>query len=171
METTQTIDMHISDAQEYRRILAWRMYTMGYRQIDIATTLQVTRGAISQWLKCAREQGCAALHKRSFSGRPAYLRPEQKAQIPALLERGAQVYGFVGDVWDRMRLRQLIKQELGVTYPVSPITRLLPQIRRSRPKPVPRASQRNEEALKEWLDERWPTLKESVSKRDEPLSS
>ena len=45
METTQTIDMHISDAQEYRRVLAWRMYCLGYRQIDIATGLLQCSGS------------------------------------------------------------------------------------------------------------------------------
>jgi transposase len=160
-----------TDLREYRRFRAWNLYQSGWRQKEIAIALGVTQGAVSQWLRRARQEGSAALHKRSSPGRPAYLSPEQKAQIPALLERGAEAYGFRGDLWDRKRIRQVIKTELGVTYHVSHITRLLRQIRWSRQKPLPRATQRNEAAIKEWLEQRWPQLKKSVNKRDEPLSS
>lgn len=160
-----------TDLREYLRFRAWDLHQSGWRQTDIATALGVTEGAVSQWIKRARQEGCTGLHKRSSPGRPAYLSPQQKAQIPVLLQRGAEAYGFRGDVWDRKRIREVIKQELGVTYHVSHITRLLREVGFSRQKPVPRASQRDEEAIEQWLQERWPMLKKSVNKNQELSSS
>ena len=40
----------------------------------------------------------------------------------------------------------------------------------SRQKPVERASQRNEEALKNWSDERWPDIKKKPKKKRPPSS-
>ena len=44
------------------------------------------------------------------------LTPEQKAQIPALLLRGAEAFGFSGDVWTCERIAAVIACELEVVY-------------------------------------------------------
>ena len=168
METTQIIDMHSSDAQEYRRLLAWRMYTLGYRQIDIATTLQVTRGAVSQWIKRARHKGAETLRKRKANGPNPRLTPEQLQQLPTLLKKGAEAYSFRGDVWTRERVAKVIQQEFGVSYSHAHISKVLRQIGWSKQKPVKRATQRNEEAIDRWKQETLPALKKGRSTREEP---
>jgi len=49
-------------------------------------------------------------------GRVARLTAGQQAQIPGLLERGAEAYGFRGDVWTATRVAEEIKQRFGVRY-------------------------------------------------------
>jgi transposase len=57
-----------------RRRRAWESKEAGWKQQDIAVALGVTAGAISQWLKRAREHGVKALRRHPAPGRqPGYL--------------------------------------------------------------------------------------------------
>ncbi len=168
METTQTTILETNDAQEYRRLLAWRMYCQGYRQKDIAETLQVTQGAISQWVKRGKEQGVHALQKRKSAGPKPRLTQDQRAQLPALLQQGAEAYGFRGAVWTRERVAFVIRKEFGVRYSVAHISKVLKHIGWTQQKPARRARQRQEDAITRWKQERLPALKKGRSEKAEP---
>src|SRR5919199_33620 len=143
---------------EWRRLRAWALSQQGWSGRAIAQALGVTPGAVSQWLKRAREQGPAALHHRMPPGPPAKLSAEQRAQLPALLAHGAEAYGFLGDVWTTKRVATLIRREFGVTYHPAHVSRLLRQIGWSVQKPLHRATQRDEAAIAHWAAARWPGL-------------
>ena len=81
--------------------------------------------------------------------------------MPELLDRGPAAYGFRGDVWTRARVRVVIERELGVTYSVEHVGRLLDKIGWSRQKPMARASRRDEEAIAVWQAETWPELEKT----------
>lgn len=66
------------------------MSQQGWWQKDIAAALGVSCAAVCQWLQRARERGVAALRPQPRRGGPATLSAEQRAQIPALLARGAE---------------------------------------------------------------------------------
>ena len=89
---------------------------------------------------------------------------EQKAQIPELLAKGAEAYGFRGDVWTASRVAEVIKRTFGVRYHRDHVGKLMREAGWSRQKPVERASQRNEETLKNWSEERWPDIKKKPSR-------
>ncbi len=91
-------------------------------------------------------------------GPASKLTPEQKAQLPALLEQGAEAYGFLGDVWTTKRVALLIKEVFGVRYHPAHMSRLLREIGWSVQKPIRRATQRDEQAIAAWFAERWPAL-------------
>lgn len=113
------------DWQEWRRVRAWELSQQGWKQRDIAMALDVTPGAVSQWLKRAREQGLEALRHRVAVGPPPRLTPEQLRQIPALLQRGARAYGFPSNQWTNQRIAKLLEQIFGVHYHPTHIRRLL----------------------------------------------
>jgi transposase len=71
------------------------------------------------------------------------LSAEQRAQLPALLARGAEAYGFRGDVWTARRAAQLIADTFGVRYHRDHVSRLLRQLGWSRQRPMKRAGQRS----------------------------
>jgi transposase len=87
-----------TDVKEWRRLRTWELHQQGWTGRAIATALGVTPGAVSQWLKWAREQGVAALQRRPPPGATPKLTAEQRAQVPGLLARGAEAFGYVGDV-------------------------------------------------------------------------
>jgi transposase len=97
-----------ADWREERRKRAWSLKEQGWQQKDIAVALGVSEGAVSQWLKRGREGGVEALNAHPPKGMAPRLAPEQKAQIPGLLARGAQAYGFRGDVWTARRVAEVI---------------------------------------------------------------
>ncbi len=72
------------DWREGRRRRAWELKQQGWKQQDIAAALGVTEGAVSHWLKRAREQGVEGLRRPPAPGPQPRLTPEQLAQLPAL---------------------------------------------------------------------------------------
>jgi hypothetical protein len=57
-----------------------------------------------------REGGLEALNAHPPKGVTPRLSAEQKAQIPALLVKGAEAYGFRGDVWIASRVAVVIER-------------------------------------------------------------
>ncbi len=158
-------DEHRGDWKEWRRRRAWDLSQQGWSQKRIAEALGVTEGAVSQWMKRGREQGEEGLSGKIAAGPQARLTQEQLEQLPRLLEQGAQAHGFAGEVWTTERVAMLIKKQSGVSYHPAHMSRVLKAIKYSVQQPIERATQRDEEAIKIWKDERWPELKKSPTRR------
>jgi transposase len=155
------------DWREGRRLRAWALYQQNWKQKDIATALGVSEGAVSQWIKKAREGGADALRHQPPPGPQPKLTGEQRAQLPDLLAKGAEHYGFGGEVWTTARVAVLIKEQFGVRYHPAHCSRLLRAIKHSLQKPVELATQRDEQAIKTWKEERWPALKKKPSRKSD----
>ena len=147
------------DWREWRRLRAWDLKQEGWKQCEIAAALGVTEGAVSQWVSRGRTGGVAALRHRPPPGPSSRLTSEQLAHLPALLARGAEAFGFRGDVWTARRVTELIRRQFGVQYHFNHVGNLLRAAGWSPQKPLRRASQRNEAAIEQWRTERWPALK------------
>ncbi len=94
------------------------------------------------------------------------LTAEEKAQIPALLAKGAEAYGFRGDVWTARRVAEVIHRTFGVRYHRDHVGRLLREAGWSRQHPIERATQRDEQAIKDWYEQRWPALKKKPRRKN-----
>ncbi|SRR5258708_5087293 len=154
-------DENRGDWKEWRRLRAWELAQAGWPQQEIAEVLGVSEGAVSQWVKIGREQDEEGLRGKIAEGPACRLSAEQEAQLPALLDQGAEAHGFRGKVWTTERVAAMIKKQFGVSYHPAHMSRLLKRIKYSLQKPVERASQRNEEAIATWKTQRWPELKKS----------
>lgn len=147
------------DWREGRRLRAWELHEAGWSGARIAEALGVTAGAVSQWLRRGREGGGReALRTKPRPGTQPRLTGEQRAQIPALLTRGAEAHGYVGDVWTTKRVAAVIRRAFGVSYHPAHVSRVLRQIGWTLQKPMKRASQRNEAMVSTWREEEWPAL-------------
>jgi transposase len=148
------------DWREGRRRRAWELKQAGWKHAQIAAALGVTSGAVSQWLTRARLEGAEdGLRAHPATGRPPKLTPEQRAQLPSLLDRGAEAYGFRGQVWTGKRVGEVIRRPCGVRYDPSPVGRLLHTLGYRVQRPIERATQRDEAAIRGWWERRWPALK------------
>lgn len=162
---------HKADWREERRKRAWTLKAQGWLQKDIAVAVGVSEGAVSQWLKRAREGGgVEALASHPGPGGVARLSAEQRAQIPGLLERGAEAYGFRGEVWTANRVASVIAQTFGVHYSRDHVSWLLRRLGWSRQQPITRATQRNDAAIREWGAVRWPAIKKGRTTSARPSS-
>jgi transposase len=153
------------DGRDGRRRRAWELKQEGWKQTAIAAALGVTPGAVSQWLKRARTQGVDGLRGHPAAGPTPRLPREQRAQIPALLARGAPAWGFVGEVWTCKRVADVIRRTFGVSYHPAHVYKLLQSLEHSFQRPVDRAAQRDDEAIATWWRERWPALKKKRATR------
>jgi transposase len=144
--------------REGRRLRAWALYQQGWPVGKIAAALGVTHGAVSQWLTRARQEGEAALRDRKRPGRVPRLTPEQQAQAPTLLARGAEAWGFKGERWTRARVAEVLRREFGVQYHPAHVSRLLAGWGWSLQKPQRQAVQRDEAAIQQWREQQFPAL-------------
>jgi transposase len=157
--------------KEVRRLQAWTLKQRGWRQRQIAEALGVSEGAVSQWMARAREGGVDALRRKPPPGASRRLSPEQLTRLPALLQRGAEAFGFRGQLWTRARVAVVIRFEFGVSYHPVHVGRLLKAIRWSPQKPARRARQRNEAAIRRWRAETWPAIKRGRRSSSKPSFS
>lgn len=146
---------------EARRLKALEMLRADANttQADVARELGVTRGAVAQWVTAYRRSGRKALGARPHTGRPPKLdRKVLKRLVPKLV-KGATAHGFETDVWTTDRIAKVIRREFGVAYNPDHVGRLLHQIGLSWQKPMVRAKERDEDAVRRWIHEEWPRLK------------
>ena len=146
------------DWREERRLRAWALHQRGWMGKAIAEALGVSQGAVSQWLKPAREGGAESLYSQLPPGPTPRLTTEQLAQLPHLLAPGAEAFGFIGEVWTANRVAVIIREKFGVRYHPDHVGRLLRTAGWSPQKPIRRATQRDEAAIERWITERWPAL-------------
>ena len=151
--------------KEERRKRAWELYQSGWKQKDIAEALGVTKGAVSQWITSAKKAGVETLQARKKPGAPKRLSTEERQRIPELLARGAESYGFHGDVWTCPRVSKVIKKEFGISYHPAHVSRILKELGWTPQKPIRRAKQRAANEIRRWKDERWLELKKGQKRR------
>jgi transposase len=113
----KTLSSQATNWREGRRLRALELKERGWKQSEIAEALGVSEGAVSQWMKRARE------------------------------------------VWTCERVAVVIRREFGVSYHPAHVSRVVRGLGLSLQKPMRRANQRDEQAIRHWKEERWPELK------------
>jgi len=131
----------------------------GWKQSQIADALGVSEGAVSQWMKRAREEGVEGLRHKPPPGATPRLSEDERAKLPKLLAQGAEAHGFRGEVWTCERVATVIRREFGVSYHPAHVSRVVRALGLSLQKPQRRAEQRDEEAIDNWKEKKWPSLK------------
>ena len=155
----KTLSSQASNWREGRRLRAFELKERGWKQTQIAGALGVTEGAVSQWMKRAREEGVEGLRHKPPPGATPRLSEQERARLRKLLAQGAEAHGFRGEVWTCERVAKVIRREFGVSYHPAHVSRLVRALGLSLQKPARRADQRDEEAIERWKAERWPELK------------
>jgi transposase len=158
-----------ADAREWRRIRAVELHREHWMNVDIATALGVSQGAVSKWLAVADREGPKGLRSRVNHGRPPKLTAAQLRQIPEFLWHGAEAYGFRGEVWTCGRIVEVLREELGVSYHPGHVSRLLKQLQWTPQLPITRALQRDEQAIQDWRERVWPLLKQQARRERRTL--
>lgn len=156
----KTLSSQATDWREGPRLRAFELKQQGWNQRQIARALGLSEGAVSQWMKRAREEGgVEGLRKRTSPGAPPRLGEVQRLELKELLSRGAPAHGFRGDVWTCERVAKVIRKEFGISYHPAHVSRLVRALGLSLQRPQRRANQRDEEAIRRRKEERWAELK------------
>lgn len=143
----------------------------GKSQADVARELKVTPAAVSTWVRWHRGQGKRTLKASKTPGRPQRLSAKQVASLRERLLKGAQENGFANDLWTAPRIQRLIRQEYGVTYHLNHVPKLLRKMGFSPQRPIQRATERDEAAIRTWVTKEWPRVKKKPKKSAPRLPS
>jgi transposase len=79
------------------------------------------------------------------------------------LREGAEAHGFRGELWTKTRVAALIERKLGIRYHPGHVSKLLKSWGWSSQKPERRARQKDEAAIEQWGQERWPAINKDGS--------
>jgi transposase len=99
----KTLSSQATNWREGRRLRAFELKERGWKQSEIAEALGVTEGAVSQWMKRAREQGAHALRHKAPPGAPSRLSDEQRARLPELLAQEEPRHTVLGESYGPAR--------------------------------------------------------------------
>ena len=121
----KTLSSQATDWREGRRLRALELKERGWKQTQIADALGVTEGAVSQWMKRAREEGVEGLRHKPPPGATPRLSEDERAKLPKLLAQGAEAHGFRGEVWTCERVATVIRREFGVSYHPAHVSRVV----------------------------------------------
>jgi transposase len=155
--------------RELRRRKGMRMLARGVAQAEVARVLEVSRQTASSWAR--KRAGDPQAWRRKPLGRPSGLGAAQKKALGKALLAGAVANDFATELWTLARVAKWLEREFGVTYSTVHVWRILREMGFSSQRPAGRAMQRDEAAIREWREKRWPALKKSPSERDAPSSS
>jgi len=149
---------------------SWELYKKGWRQKAIAEAFGVAESTVSGWIKKGKAGGVEGLRDQPGRGRKPGLNEEQRKKLPELLERGAESYGFRGDIWTNPRVAQVIRREFGISYHPAHVSRIMGELGWTPQKPIRRAKQRKQEEVAAWWQERWPELEKKPGSKVKPSS-
>jgi len=125
----------------------------------IGRKLGVSARSVYRWKARFRKRGRAGLSTKPRSGRPHRLSSRQRRDLTRRLLRGATAQGLSTDLWTCPRIMKLIKVQYGVRYHVDHLPRLLKSLGFSVQKPERRARERDEQAIRTWIESDWPRIK------------
>jgi transposase len=150
---------------------AARLLRAGVSQAEVARKVGVHRQSVSRWARELEEAGVRGLRKAERTGRPPKLSAAQLRDLERALKRGPEAFGFASGLWTASRVRDLIEYRTGVRYHEAHVWRILRRLNWSCQRPVGRALERDEHAIRYWKKYRWLQVKKKRSTRGEPSSS
>jgi len=145
---------------EERRMRAADLFRKGVIPAEVARQLGVSHQVVSDWRNVWRDGGRAALRGKGHAGRPRKLSSAQLRNVEKALKTGAEANGYTGDLWTLPRAAEVINQVTGVSYHPGYVWYILrKQLGWTWQRPSRRAVERDEQAIEQWVKERWPQLK------------
>lgn len=151
------------DQLQQRRFRAARLFDRGCGKSEVARLLGVSAQSTGRWYSAWQAHGTAGLKKAGRAGRKPRLNSVQLHQLEQALRQGPQALGYDTPIWTAVRVADLIQRQTGVHYHPDHIYRLLQQLGWSCQRPVGRALERDEKAIRRWKRQRWPDIKKKRS--------
>jgi transposase len=146
-------------ALEKRRLSAVKLFGEEFNNSEISRWLKVCNQTVSRWRKQYLAGGKSPLHKAGRAGRKPLLSAADQQHVVELLQQGPGRLGFETPLWTCWRVTHLIEEEFGISYHSGHVWKLLRALNWSVQRPVGRALERDEDAIREWKRKRWAALK------------
>ena len=150
--------------REQVRLAAAELIEAGAGDREVARRFRVTRMSANRWRRALAAGGRAALLSKGPGGGPCKLTPAQVRELETALEAGPAAWGWDEDqCWTLARIAEVVRRRFTVNYTLAGLDLLLHRIGWSVQVPSRQATERNEEQVTAWKEERWPVIKASSS--------
>ncbi len=156
---------------ERRRVRAGRLLQKGVSEAEVARRVSVHRQSVNRWAQQLAAGGRAALKRAPRTGRPPQLSAADVRRIEQGLRRGPEALGYRTSLWTAWRVADLIERTCGVQFSTVHAWRVLRAVGWTPQRPVGRALERNEVAIRRWKRVRWPELKTTPQSKGKRSSS
>lgn len=150
-----------SQQLEKRRLRAISLLESGKTYREVAHSVGASLSSIVGWRQAYRRAGVAGLQAKPIAGRPPELAERAKARLEKILRQGPLKAGYSTDLWTLKRIAEVIERRFQVSYHPCHVWKVLRAMGWSCQKPERRAVQRDEEAIRQWQQYRWPRIKKS----------
>jgi len=155
-----------TEEQHLIRKLAVQRVFDGESVADVTRYFGLGSKTVFRWLKVVREKGIDALIPKARSGRNRFLSPLEEQEVKRWVIGGdPRQYGFDFGLWTRQIVADLIKDKFGIDMSLSGVGKLLKRLGLTPQKPLRRAYERDEKAVKEWVEDVYPKVKEYAKNR------
>jgi transposase len=144
------------------RLRALRGIERGFSEAEVADLLGVSAETVSRWWTAYATGGLAAIPGER-TGRPVgsgrTLSDEQARRIRVRIDNfSPEDLGIAAPLWSRRAVRDLIRQQLGITMPVRTVGEYLKRWGSTAKRPRRHARQRDPEEVRRWLEETDPAI-------------
>ena len=147
-----------------RRLAVQRVFD-GERPCDITEAYGLSEKVIFKWIKKAKDLGLDSLAPLPRSGRNRALTNNEEQEVRDwIIGNDPRQYGFDFGLWTRKIVANLIEHRLGVIMSVNSVGRLLHRQGLTPQKPLRRAYERDEEAVKKWEHDVYPKVVKHAKK-------
>jgi transposase len=160
-----------SEAQAELRRTAVRLVGEGRSKTEVAGLLGVARETVGRWIKAHARGGDRALDARRRGRRPGHtkLTDAQQLRIAGLVAgKNPDQLKLPGFLWTRALVAELIVRELGVEVGEETVGRYLRAWGFSPQKPMRRAYEQSDEAVRRWLEQTYPARRDPLGRRVRP---
>jgi transposase len=156
---------------ERRRLQAGEHFNNGKSEASVARHFKVSPVAAWKWRQAWAKDKKQGLKSKGRCGAKKKLTKKKLQKIDHLLLKGPERNGFSSPLWTLDRVAEVIRKETKITYHPGHVWKILRSTGWTNQKPVRRARERNETAVRRWYKEVWPALKKGGSNPKQPLVS
>ena len=154
-----------TEEQALLRRLAVQRVLNGESPKAVTESYGLGKKTIFVWLKTAREKGLDALAPKPRPGRGRSLSEFEAQEVKRwVLSGDPRQYGFDFGLWTRQIVADLILEHFNIEVSVSTVGNLLHRMGLTPQKPLRRAYERDDEAIREWKEKTYPKIKKSAKK-------
>ena len=146
---------------EERRLKAATLLRKGLSEAEVSRQVGVHRQSVNRWARTLKESGRAGLSKAGRAGRKPRLTRGELSRVKSMVKAGPERFGFTTGLWTSWRVGTVIEEEFGVKFHPGHVWRLLRQLGFTPQRPVGKALERDEDAIRWWKKHRWPSLKKT----------
>jgi transposase len=152
---------------ELRRV-AVNLVLSGKRRIEVADAVGVNRRFVGEWVRAFEKAGDGALSGGRRGRRPGEqkaLNRRQEAMIRGLIvSRCPDQLKLPFALWTREAVSQVIAQRTGIQLSLTTIGSYLSAWGMTPQKPIRRATERNETAIRAWMEHDYPAIVKRAKK-------